>query len=64
MNVIIDRFEGEYAIVIYNNKSYNIPRILVGNASEGDVITITINKEETNNRKKIIEDKMASLFKD
>ena len=44
MKVIIDRFEGEYAIVeIETGKFVNIPKILLPNSKEGDVINIEIN---------------------
>ena len=43
MKVIIDRFEGDYAIVEINkNKFVNIPKILVPNAKENDIISIEI----------------------
>lgn len=65
MNVIIDRFEGEYAIVEINkNKFVNIPKILVPNAKENDIISIEIKKNETKKRKKNIQKLMENVFKD
>ena len=55
MKVIIDRFEGEYAVVELSiGKFVNMPKELVPNAHEGDVINISIDFEETKKRKKNI----------
>ena len=48
MKVIVDRFEGDYAVVeIAIGKCVNIPRVLVPDAKEGDIIKIEIEKKET-----------------
>ena len=53
MKVIVDRFEGDYAVVeIAIGKCVNIPRVLVPDAKEGDIIKIEIEKKETGKRKK------------
>ena len=65
MQVTVDRFEGEYAIVEYINKKVcfeKIPRVLIPDASEGDVIDITVNRGETEKRQKRIKNLMDSLF--
>ena len=65
MKVIIDRFEGEYAVVeIAIGKFVNIPKILIPNANEGDVIKIEVDKNETEERKKHIQDLMNNVFED
>lgn len=65
MKVIIDRFEDEYAVVeIEVGKCVNIPKILVPNAKEGDVIKIEIDIQETEERKKHIQKLMNNVFKD
>ena len=65
MKVIIDRFEGEYAIVeIEIGKFVNIPKILLPNAKEGDVVKIEIDKSETELQRKKIENLMEKVFKD
>ena len=65
MKVIIDRFEGNYAVVeIDVGKFVNIPKILLPNAKEGDVIKIEKDKKETKNRKKIIQKLMNDVFED
>jgi len=59
MQVIIDRFEAEFAVIELENKeTVDVPAVLFPGAKEGDVIDITINHEETNKRKKNI----AKLF--
>ena len=63
MKVIVDRFEGDYAVVeIAIGKCVNIPRVLVPYAKEGDIIKIEIEKEETEERKKYIKDLMNNVF--
>lgn len=49
MKVIIDRFEGEFAVVeLPDRKMVNMPKVLLPKqAREGDVIDIKINIEET-----------------
>jgi len=65
MKVIIDRFEGDYAVVeIEVGKCVNIPKILVPNAKEGDVINIEIDKNETDEREKNIKNLMNNIFED
>ena len=65
MKVIIDRFEGEYAIVeIELGNFVNIPKILLPNAKEGDVVKIEIDKNETELQRKKIECLMENVFKD
>ena len=63
MNVIVDRIEGNYAVVeIEKGKMCNLPIELVPNVKEGDVVTITINKDKTEERKMTIEELMNSVF--
>jgi ribosome recycling factor len=63
MKVIVDRFEGDYAVVeIAIGKCVNIPRVLVPDAKEGDIIKIEIEKNETEKRKKYIKDLMNNVF--
>jgi len=64
MKVIIDRIEGEFAVVETEDKEIlNLPKKLVPDACEGDVVTITIDKAETEKRKKNIKNLMNDLFK-
>ena len=63
MDVIVDRIEGDYAVVeIDKGKMCNLPIELVPDVKEGDVVTIIINKDKTKDRKKIIEGLMNSVF--
>lgn len=65
MKVIIDRFENDYALVeTEDNIIVEIPKALVPNAKEKDVVEITILKSVTEERKEIIENKMNNLFED
>lgn len=65
MKVIIDRFEGDYAVVeIEIGQFVNIPKILLPEAKEGDVISIEVDKNETELRRKKIEELMGKVFKD
>lgn len=65
MKVIIDRFEGDYAVVeIDKGKFVNLPKELVPNAKEGDIVIIRVDREETNKRKEHVKDLMNQLFED
>ncbi len=65
MKVIIDRFEGDYAVVeLDKGKFVNLPRELVPDAKENDVVQILVDKKETQKRKEHIANLMDSLFKD
>ena len=53
MDVIIDRFEGDFAVVeLPDRTTADIPIKLLVGASEGDVVTISINKAATDERHK------------
>ena len=63
MKIIIDRFEGDYAVVEINKHNFvNIPKVLLKNAKEGDIISINIEKSETEKQKSKIENLMEDLF--
>ena len=63
--LIIDRFEGEFAVVDTNNGLINIPRIdIPEEALEGDVLVLGLDKPATAARKESIEIRMNKLFKD
>lgn len=65
MKVIIDRFEGDFAIVELPDKTFiTVPKKLFQDAKESDVIEIIIDKNETVERKKRISNLMNDLFKD
>jgi hypothetical protein len=65
MQVIIDRFEGDFAVVeLPNKETIDVPIALFPNAKQGDVINIIINHEETDKRKKNINELFNRLKKD
>ena len=65
MNVIIDRFEGDFAVVeLENKKIANMPQQLIPiGAEEGTVLTITINNDETEKRRAGISRLIKDLWK-
>ena len=64
--MIIDRFEGKFAVVELDNGSFeNIPKALLPTgAKEGDCIIITIDENTTADKKEKIKNKMNKLFQD
>jgi len=65
MRVIIDRFEGEFAVVELpdSKKMVTVPIELFPDAAEGDIVDITINRQETKNREKAINERFDKLKK-
>ncbi len=62
---VIDRFEGNMAVIEYNGRTFDLPRnLLPKEAKEGDVLKILINvdREETEKRREKIENLMDELF--
>ncbi|WBY64606.1 MAG: DUF3006 domain-containing protein [Thermocaproicibacter melissae] len=66
MQYTIDRFEGNFAVVELENETFvNIPRSAIpSEAKEGDVITVMVDKGETEKREKRIKELEDSLFVD
>ncbi len=66
MKVIIDRFEGQYAVVEMDSGDLvSVPRVILPNlADEGDIITIEIDEEATDQRRRRIEEMMNNLLED
>lgn len=66
MKLIIDRFEGEFAIVeIPDGQIINCPKVLLpADAKEGSILNIAVDNDATN--KKLLENtnRMNRLFKD
>lgn len=65
MEGIIDRFEGDYAVIEYNHKVFHLPKeVLPLEAREGDVVQIKvyIHTEKTNSLKKETEKLMKDLW--
>ena len=64
MQVIVDRIENNMLVLEKEDGSvYNVPKDLIPDAQEGDVIEITIKKDETNLRKNKVENLVNELFK-
>ena len=62
---IIDRFEGNMAVIEYRDGTFNLPRsLLPPEAQEGDVIrfVITLAEEETAEQETKIEHLMEEIF--
>ena len=65
MKVIIDRFEGDYAIVeIEVGKYAKLSKELVPNFNEGDVIKIEFDENETIKRKNRVKELIKNVFED
>jgi len=63
--LIIDRFEGDFAVTETDKGFINIPRSdLPEEAQEGDVLILSLDKSTAEERKKRIDAMMNSLFKD
>lgn len=65
MEFIIDRFEGDFAIVELEDKSFEkIPkRLLPGDAIEGSIIEIVLNRDRTDQLRNEVESMVDELFK-
>jgi hypothetical protein len=63
--LIIDRFEGTWAVVEYEGETFDLPRsLLPEDAKEGDTLTLSlqVEAEDTEARRKRIERLMDDLF--
>ena len=65
MNVIIDRFEGDFAVVELPDGSFaDLPRALVpAGAGEGSVLRIETDAAETEKRRREAADLLGGLLK-
>lgn len=65
--LIIDRFEGDWAVIEYKQRTFNLPKLLLPpEAREGDVINlhITIDSAKTAKLKANIQQQMNNLFEE
>ena len=63
MKVIVDRIiDDKLVLEIEQGKVITVPKELIPTASEGDVINITVDKEETEIRREKIKNLMDNLF--
>jgi len=65
MHITVDRIEGECIVAeLENGDMVNLPRVIAPEAKEGDVISITIDHQETGRLKDKIRSLMDSLWED
>ena len=63
MRVIVERFEGDSALLeLEDGTIISVPKKLVVECQEGDVIDILKNEKETENRKQKVETLINKLF--
>ena len=66
MNLIIDRFEGDFAVIeLPDGKMIDCPKALLpDDAKEGSNLNITVDETATNDKLKKVTDRMNKLFRD
>ena len=66
MRIIVDRFEGNIAVVeLENGQMINCPKTLLPpNAKEGSIINITVDENATSEKLQRVTERMNKLFKD
>lgn len=65
MRLVIDRFEGNYAVVVDDlENTYNIDKRLLENYKESDIIYITKSEEETELKTEKLDNLVNKLFED
>ena len=66
MKYTIDRFEGQFAVVELEDKSFtDVPRKAIPpEAREGDIITICVDKDETEKRRREVRKMEDDIFID
>ncbi|MBC7341775.1 MAG: DUF3006 domain-containing protein [Clostridia bacterium] len=64
---IVDRFEGDWAVIEYGRRRFNFPReLLPPGAKEGDVLrfSVSVDPEATDRRQREIQKLMDLVFED
>lgn len=66
MKLIIDRFEGDFAVVeLPDGQMVDCPKALLPDkAKEGSILNIIVDEEATNTKLKKVTERMNKLFKD
>ena len=66
MKLIIDRFEGDFAVIeLPNGQMIDCPKaILPNDAKEGSVLEIIVDEKATNDKLQKITKRMNNLFRD
>lgn len=63
MKWVIDRFEGNFAVVESEGAYFNIPKDIVpSDAKEGSILEISINAEETEKKEIELKKRIKKLF--
>lgn len=66
MKLIIDRFEGDFAVIeLPDGKMIDCPKALLpDDAKEGSILNITVDETATNDKLKKVTERMNRLFRD
>ena len=65
MFFVVDRIEEDNIVVeMLDRRTVNIPKAMIPEAKEGDVLTIAIDYEETERRRKEAQDIANDVFED
>ena len=66
MKLIIDRFEGDFAVIeLPNGQMIDCPKaILPDDAKEGSIVNIAVDENATNEKLQKVTERMNRLFKD
>lgn len=65
MEVIVNRIEENFLVLeLENSNVVDVPKELIPEAKEGDIVNITIDKEKTKRKKEEIEHLINSIFED
>ena len=66
MKLIIDRFEGDFAVIeLPNGQTIDCPKALLPeNAKEGSILNISVDESATDDKLKNVTKRMNKLFKD
>ena len=61
--IVIDRIENDIVVVEFDGKFVNIPKSVFNEEiNEGDVLVLSVDKQETKSRKEMLGNKLNSLF--
>ena len=66
MKLIIDRFEGDFAVIeLPDGQMIDcLKAMLPDNANEGSILNITVDEKATNDKLQEVTERMNKLFKD
>ncbi len=63
--LVIDRFEGDWSVIKFGDKTFNLPKeLLPAGTREGDIIkiSVTVDRDETKKRQEKIQTLLDELF--